>query len=206
MAKIDGLIGAILAHLYLAWIHPFSDGNGRTARLVEFQLLLQAGFPAPTCHLLADYYKKTRQRYYQALNETSRDPNFPVWKFVSYALRGFAEELRDQMIFINDQTLTTAWSNFVHDAILYSPSGQPRLAPGSRIDSFRLIRLLLVRFCCSGPDWQLASSFTDGLILPSNVIFRPHSSRWPDIDSTTSNFFSLRECALKGIFIALKRL
>src|SRR6266704_4380950 len=32
---------AILAHLYIAWIHPFGDGNGRTARLIEFQLLVQ---------------------------------------------------------------------------------------------------------------------------------------------------------------------
>ena len=38
-----GLIRAIVAHLYIAWIHPFGDGNGRTARLVEFQLLLETG-------------------------------------------------------------------------------------------------------------------------------------------------------------------
>ena len=39
-----GLLRAILAHLYLAWIHPFGDGNGRTARLVEVRLLRNAGF------------------------------------------------------------------------------------------------------------------------------------------------------------------
>ncbi len=35
-----GLLKAIVAHIYLAWIHPFGDGNGRTARLVEFRILL----------------------------------------------------------------------------------------------------------------------------------------------------------------------
>ncbi len=113
-----GLVRAILAHLYLAWIHPFGDGNGRTARLVEFQLLLEAGFPAPTCHLLADYYNKTRMRYYRVLTETSRDPSFPVWRFISYALKGFVEELREQLNFINHQTLLTAWVNYVHEADL----------------------------------------------------------------------------------------
>jgi Fic family protein len=113
-----GLIRAILAHLYLAWIHPFGDGNGRTARLVEFQLLLQAGFPSPACHLLADYYNKTRQLYYQVLNETSRDPSHPVWRFISYALKGFVEELREQLAYVNGNTLTTAWINFVHEADL----------------------------------------------------------------------------------------
>ena len=39
------ILHSILAHLYIAWIHPFGDGNGRTARLVEFMLL----GPAPVC-------------------------------------------------------------------------------------------------------------------------------------------------------------
>jgi Fic family protein len=41
-----GLIKAIFAHLYLVWIHPFGDGNGRTARLLEVQILLEAGVPS----------------------------------------------------------------------------------------------------------------------------------------------------------------
>jgi len=31
-----GVIEAIVAHVYLVWIHPFGDGNGRSARLLEF--------------------------------------------------------------------------------------------------------------------------------------------------------------------------
>jgi Fic family protein len=109
-----GLIRAILAHLYLAWIHPFGDGNGRTARLVEFQLLLEAGFPSPACHLLSNYYNRTRQRYYIALQETSQAPSYPAWRFVSYALQGFAEELREQLTVIQSHQLGTVWVNFVH--------------------------------------------------------------------------------------------
>ncbi len=29
------ILRAVLAHLYIAWIHPFGDGNGRTARLAK---------------------------------------------------------------------------------------------------------------------------------------------------------------------------
>ena len=32
-------MSALLAHLYIAWIHPFADGNGRTARLLEYLIL-----------------------------------------------------------------------------------------------------------------------------------------------------------------------
>ena len=39
------IIKASLVHLYLAWIHPFGDGNGRTARLCEFLVLVTSGVP-----------------------------------------------------------------------------------------------------------------------------------------------------------------
>jgi Fic family protein len=112
------LIRAILAHLYIAWIHPFGDGNGRTARLIEFQLLLEAGVPTPACQLLSNYYNRTRQLYYQVLSETSRKAPYPVEKFVSYAIRGFVEELREQSREIRDHQLDMAWLQFVHDAEL----------------------------------------------------------------------------------------
>jgi Fic family protein len=108
------VVGAILAHLYLAWIHPFGDGNGRTARLVEFQLLAAAGFPTPACHLLSNYYNRTRQLYYRMLRETSRVKPYPVGQFVSYALQGLAEELREQLKAVQAQQIGDAWVNFVH--------------------------------------------------------------------------------------------
>lgn len=108
------LIRAILAHLYLAWIHPFGDGNGRTARLIEFQLLAEAGFPSPACHLLSNYYNRTKAIYYQVLAETSQPP-YPVERFVSYALRGFVEELREQLKVIRMHVLTVSWVNYVHE-------------------------------------------------------------------------------------------
>ena len=36
---INTVIQAIVLHIYIAWIHPFGDGNGRTARLLEFYIL-----------------------------------------------------------------------------------------------------------------------------------------------------------------------
>lgn len=60
-----GLLRGIVAHVYLAWVHPFGDGNGRTARLLEARMLLEAGIPVPTCHLLSNHYNKTRSEYYR---------------------------------------------------------------------------------------------------------------------------------------------
>jgi hypothetical protein len=113
-----GVIRAVLAHLYLAWIHPFGDGNGRTARLIEFQLLLAAGFPTPACHLLSNYYNKTRTRYYQVLQETSQAEGYPAWRFASYAIQGFVEELHGTLGLIQQHQLGLAWMMLVGETHL----------------------------------------------------------------------------------------
>ena len=108
------ILRAVLAHLYIAWIHPFGNGNGRTARLIEFQLLADAGFPTPACHLLSNYYNRTKTKYYAALAETSRNPTHPVEHFISYALDGLVEELREVMKKIRHFQMMVAWTNYVH--------------------------------------------------------------------------------------------
>nr|WP_221382774.1 Fic family protein [Actinoplanes polyasparticus] len=109
------VLKAILAHLYIAWIHPFGDGNGRTARLIEFQLLIQAGVPLPAAHLLSDFYNKTREAYYRALSRTSRPP-YPVEGFIHYAMQGFVDELREQLQVIREEQMRVTWENFVHQS------------------------------------------------------------------------------------------
>jgi len=48
---------AIVTHVYLKWIHPFGDGNGRTGRLLEFYILLRAGLPNIVSHVLSNFYR-----------------------------------------------------------------------------------------------------------------------------------------------------
>lgn len=109
------VLKAILAHLYIAWIHPFGDGNGRTARLIELQLLLQAGASVPAAHLLSDHYNRTREMYYIELDKTSKREGYPVEGFVEYALQGFVDELREQIAAIRAEHVRLTWQNYVHD-------------------------------------------------------------------------------------------
>ena len=68
---VFAIIKAIIAHIYFVWIHPFADGNGRTARLIEYYILMLAGFPSPTCHLLSNHYNLTRNDYYEHIHRRS---------------------------------------------------------------------------------------------------------------------------------------
>ncbi len=108
-----GILKAVLAHLYLAWIHPFGDGNGRTARLVEFHLLLSVGVPANAAHLLSNHYNQTRMEYYRQL-DLSYKAESNVFSFIEYALRGFIDGLKEQIDIIKNRQTAVHWINHVH--------------------------------------------------------------------------------------------
>ena len=108
------ILKAILAHLYIAWIHPFGDGNGRTARLIEFEILLHAGVPAPAAHLLSNHYNLTREEYYRQLDLTSKS-NGDVIPFIFYAVQGLRDGLRDQIQYVRTEQRDVVWRNFVHE-------------------------------------------------------------------------------------------
>ena len=107
------IIKAIVAHVYLAWIHAFGDGNGRTARLVEFHILFSSGVPLPAAHLLSDHYNHTRSRYYRELDKASRSGG-DLMPFVKYALQGFLDGMRSQIRDVRFHQMQVTWENYVH--------------------------------------------------------------------------------------------
>lgn len=111
---VYAILRAIIAHIYLAWIHPFGDGNGRTARLVELQILISSGVPAPACQLLSNHYNQTRTEYYRQLDRASQSGG-DIIPFISYAVQGLLEGLRGQLDMIRNKQLDLAWFSYIHD-------------------------------------------------------------------------------------------
>ena len=111
------ILHAILTHLYIAWIHPFGDGNGRTARLVEFMLLARAGVPLTSAQLPSNHYNLTRAEYYRQLDRAGRangglgDP----LGFIVYAAQGLVDGLKEQCRYVGAVQLSIAWQHFVFD-------------------------------------------------------------------------------------------
>lgn len=58
---------AALFHFKFVYIHPFTDGNGRVARLLMNLILMQAGYPPAIVKANSEY----RLNYYQALEQAS---------------------------------------------------------------------------------------------------------------------------------------
>lgn len=112
---VNAFTAAVLGHLYIAWIHPFGDGNGRTARALECAVLANSGqVPWVSANLLSNHYNRTRSRYYQRLEAASRERD--VHGFISYAAAGFVDMLREQIRDVQQMQRRVAWVNFVHEA------------------------------------------------------------------------------------------
>ena len=117
------VIKAIIAHMMLAFIHPYGDGNGRLSRLVEFAMLLRAGVPDIAAHLLSNFYNATRARYRQELQMAHGefvDGAYPsdinMLDFVEYALEGYRDLLAEQFTEIHKHVLGVLWHDHIHSA------------------------------------------------------------------------------------------
>ena len=67
-AELPVPIIAAIAHYQFATIHPYYDGNGRTARLLTNLVLHRSGYGLKGIYSLEEYYAKNLQAYYDALN------------------------------------------------------------------------------------------------------------------------------------------
>jgi Fic family protein len=84
--KIDELNPVIvsgLIHYELVRIHPFIDGNGRTARIMATMLLYKRGFDLKRFFALDDYYVHDRNSYYDAL-QTVNQNTLDVTEWLEY--------------------------------------------------------------------------------------------------------------------------
>lgn len=93
--EIHPVIAAAVVHQEIATIHPFADGNGRTARALATLVLYQRGYDFRRLFALEDYYNKDRPKYYQAINigknyeERKKDST----RWLEYFVKGFKEEI-----------------------------------------------------------------------------------------------------------------
>lgn len=125
--KAAGILRAVLAHLYIAWIHPYDDGNGRTARMAEFFLLISAGVPLPAAHLISNHCNSVRPVYYRELAASGKTRS-PV-AFLCFIVSGLRDGLREQLQWVYEEHEQLVWGEYVAENIGgYAKTRERRIA------------------------------------------------------------------------------
>jgi len=91
--EIDPVLEAGLAHYELVRIHPFVDGNGRTARVMASIVLFKRAFDIKRFFALDDYYDQDRRAYYTALKTVDQD-RLDLTGWLEYFTEGVAVSLK----------------------------------------------------------------------------------------------------------------
>ena len=86
---INPILLAGVAHYEIARIHPFIDGNGRTARLLATLILYLIGFDHRRIFALDDYYDRDRPGYYAALGTVDKETR-DLTQWLEYFTAGVA--------------------------------------------------------------------------------------------------------------------
>ena len=67
MSELHPLLKACISHFYFVYVHPFGDGNGRTARALSYMMLLQAGYDFFRYFSISGIVAEERGKYYRAM-------------------------------------------------------------------------------------------------------------------------------------------
>jgi Fic family protein len=86
---VDPLIRMAVAHYQFEAIHPFTDGNGRTGRIINSLFLIQQGLLTLPILYLSRYIIQHKADYYRLLQQVTCQQSWEDW--VIYILQGVAE-------------------------------------------------------------------------------------------------------------------
>lgn len=90
------IVQAAMIHLNMVLIHPFKDGNGRMARILQSLLLSFEEKPSPVFLSIEEQLGKNTQSYYAVLSEVGQgrwNPKVDARPWIDFILRSHLEQL-----------------------------------------------------------------------------------------------------------------
>ena len=90
--RVDPLIQLAVLHYQFEAIHPFTDGNGRTGRILNVLFLVEKGLLDLPVLYLSEYVLRNRTEYYAGLRGVTEEHAWEAW--VLFLLRGIEETSR----------------------------------------------------------------------------------------------------------------
>ena len=92
--EVHPILVAGVAQYQLVHIHPFLDGNGRTARLLSMLCLYRKGYDFKRLFTLSEYYDHDRASYYRAI-QSVRERELDLTEWLEYFTNGLRSQLAE---------------------------------------------------------------------------------------------------------------
>lgn len=89
MSDLDPLVKMCVIHHQFESIHPFSDGNGRTGRIINILYLVSQGLLEWPVLYLSRYIIKNKNEYYRLIQSVRDDGDWESW--ILFLLKGLEE-------------------------------------------------------------------------------------------------------------------
>jgi cell filamentation protein, protein adenylyltransferase len=122
----DLLIQALALHYHFAAIHPFLDGNGRTARALEALVLQRAGLKDSLFIAMSNYYYEEKKAYLDALAAV-RAKGQDLTPFLKFALRGVALQSTRLTEMIKNEVSRQIFRSLMHELFTRLQSTRKRV-------------------------------------------------------------------------------
>ena len=92
--EIHPILMSGIAQFQLVHIHPFLDGNGRSARLLSTLCLYQRGYDFKKLFTISEYYDRNKSDYYQAI-QSVRQQDMDMTGWIEYFIQGLSTQLQE---------------------------------------------------------------------------------------------------------------
>jgi Fic family protein len=110
----DPLIQALALHYHLAAMHPFQDGNGRTARALEALMLQRVGLKDTLFIAMSNYYYEEKANYIKTL-AVVRAAQFDLTDFLNFGLKGIEMQCSKLFQEIKRNVSKALYKNVMYD-------------------------------------------------------------------------------------------
>lgn len=100
---IHPIIKAIIIHFTISYLHPFVDGNGRTARSLFYWYMLKKGYWLTEYLSISRIIYKSKVQYEKAFLYTEHD-DFDLGYFVQYNLKVLTQAFKELQIYLERKT------------------------------------------------------------------------------------------------------
>jgi Fic family protein len=134
----DPLIQALALHYHFAAIHPFLDGNGRTARALEALVLQRAGLREALFIAMSNYYYDEKTAYLEHLGQV-RANSHDLTRFLNFGLKGIAIQCGRLFDVIRTNVAKEMFRNLMYDLFDRLQSPKKRVIKKRQIEVLKLL-------------------------------------------------------------------